>query len=102
MQAKYEGPPDEFGWLILVPPLPEVRQGAMDPFYELSQLTQRRFGVAKAARCQVTLRLRPFGKSALCHNVLYCPQEKQLNQTIRFHQLGKDIGPCLPSSHQAE
>ncbi|MHB8521953.1 MAG: DUF2330 domain-containing protein [Limisphaerales bacterium] len=43
LQAKYEGPVDEFGWLIPVPSLPKVEEGSMQPFYELSQLTQREF-----------------------------------------------------------
>jgi hypothetical protein len=45
LQVKYEGPLEEFGWLIPVPAVPTVEQGSMQPFYELSQLTQRRFGV---------------------------------------------------------
>ncbi len=44
LQVKYEGPLEEFGWLIPVPSLPKVEKGAMEPFYELSQLTQRQFG----------------------------------------------------------
>ncbi|HEV7928168.1 MAG TPA: DUF2330 domain-containing protein [Verrucomicrobiae bacterium] len=44
LQVKYEGPAEDFGWLIPVPGLPEVRKGSMECFYELSQLTQRRFG----------------------------------------------------------
>ncbi|MGA2747357.1 MAG: DUF2330 domain-containing protein [Verrucomicrobiota bacterium] len=44
LQVKYEGPAEEFGWLIPVPGLPEVRKGSMDCFYELSRLTQRSFG----------------------------------------------------------
>jgi hypothetical protein len=43
LQVKYEGPTEDFGWLIPVPGLPEVRKGSMDCFYELSRLTQRRF-----------------------------------------------------------
>jgi len=43
LQVKYEGPAEDFGWLIPVPGLPEVRKGSMDCFYELSRLTQRRF-----------------------------------------------------------
>jgi HEAT repeat protein len=43
LQVKYEGPAEEFGWLVPVPTLPEVTKGSMDPFYELSQLTQRQF-----------------------------------------------------------
>jgi hypothetical protein len=41
LQVKYEGPLEEFGWLIPVPTLPTVQKGSMQPFYELSQLTQR-------------------------------------------------------------
>jgi hypothetical protein len=44
LQVKYEGPLKEFGWLIPVPTLPSVKKGSMEPFYEVSQLTQRRFG----------------------------------------------------------
>src|SRR6266571_5889978 len=44
LQVKYEGPLDEFGWLVPVPGLPTVTKGSMRPFYELSQLTQRHFG----------------------------------------------------------
>ena len=43
LQVKYEGPVDEFGWLIPVPNLPTVQNGSMKCFYELSQYTQRRF-----------------------------------------------------------
>jgi HEAT repeat protein len=42
LQVKYEGPASEFGWLVPVPGRPEVRQGSMDCFYELSRLTQER------------------------------------------------------------
>ena len=44
LQVKYEGPLEEFGWLIPVPSLPKVEKGSMDAFYELSRLTQERFG----------------------------------------------------------
>jgi hypothetical protein len=44
LQVKYEGPLEDFGWLIPVPSLPKVKKGSMEPFYELSQLTQRKFG----------------------------------------------------------
>lgn len=47
LQVKYEGPVEEFGWLIPVPSLPKVEKGSMEPFYELSELTQRRFGPHK-------------------------------------------------------
>src|SRR5215475_12611092 len=43
LQVKYEGPAEDFGWLIPVPGQPEVRKGSMEPFYELSRLTQRHF-----------------------------------------------------------
>jgi hypothetical protein len=43
LQVKYEGPVDEFGWLIPVPNLPTVSKGSMKCFYELSQYTQRHF-----------------------------------------------------------
>src|SRR5580658_1352469 len=42
LQVKYEGPAEEFGWLVPVPALPEVKKGSMDCFYELSRLTQER------------------------------------------------------------
>lgn len=41
LQVKYEGPVDDFGWLIPVPNLPTVREGSMKCFYELSKFTQR-------------------------------------------------------------
>jgi hypothetical protein len=44
LQVKYEGPADDFGWLVPVPGLPEVRKGSMDCFYELSRLTQAHWG----------------------------------------------------------
>ena len=44
LQVKYEGPLAEFGWLIPVPSLPTVEKGSMQPFYELSELTQRQWG----------------------------------------------------------
>lgn len=43
LQVKYEGPVDQFGWLIPVPNLPTVTKGSMKCFYELSQYTQQRF-----------------------------------------------------------
>jgi HEAT repeat protein len=45
LQVKYEGAVEEFGWLIPAPSLPRVQRGSMDAFYELSQLTQRQFGL---------------------------------------------------------
>ena len=36
LQVKYEGPLEEFGWLIPVPSVPKVEQGSMEAFYELS------------------------------------------------------------------
>ena len=45
LQVKYEGPVEEFGWLIPVPSLPTVEKGSMEPFYELSRLTQREFAM---------------------------------------------------------
>jgi hypothetical protein len=41
LQVKYEGPVDEFGWLIPVPNLPTIQEGSMKCFYELSQYTQK-------------------------------------------------------------
>jgi len=43
LQVKYEGPVEEFGWLIPVPNLPTVQQGSMKCFYELSRYTQEHF-----------------------------------------------------------
>src|SRR5882762_11903808 len=43
LQVKYEGPAEDFGWLIPVPGQPDVRKGSMQPFYELSRLTQEHF-----------------------------------------------------------
>jgi len=45
LQVKYQGPLEQFGWLIPVPNLPKVEKGSMDCFYELSRLTQRHFGM---------------------------------------------------------
>ena len=41
LQVKYDGPVEEFGWLVPVPGMPKVQKGSMDCFYELSQYTQR-------------------------------------------------------------
>ena len=43
LQVKYEGPAEEFGWLVPVPNLPKVERGSMQCFYELSKLSQERF-----------------------------------------------------------
>lgn len=48
LQVKFEGPLQDFGWLIPVPSLPTVTQASMEPFYELSLLTQR-LGAARYA-----------------------------------------------------
>ncbi len=48
LQVKYEGPAEDFGWLIPVPGEPHVRKGSMEPFYELSQLTQKQFHLGDA------------------------------------------------------
>ena len=40
LQVKYEGPVNEFGWLVPVPSVPKVGKGSMGCFYELSQMTQ--------------------------------------------------------------
>lgn len=40
LQVKYEGPVEQFGWLIPVPNVPTITQGSMDCFYELSKYTQ--------------------------------------------------------------
>jgi hypothetical protein len=44
LQVKYQGPLEEFGWLIPVPALPTIVEGSMGPFYELSILTQQQSG----------------------------------------------------------
>ena len=44
LQVKYEGPVEEFGWLIPVPNLPTIQKGSMKCFYELSKYTQQNFG----------------------------------------------------------
>ncbi len=49
LQVRYEGPLNEFGWLIPVPALPDVEKGSMEPFYELSELTQRRWTPLRVA-----------------------------------------------------
>jgi HEAT repeat protein len=43
LQVKYDGPVEEFGWLIPVPGLPTVQQGSMECFNELSRFTQEHF-----------------------------------------------------------
>src|ERR1700744_4150338 len=43
LQVKYDGPVEEFGWLVPVPNLPTVKESSMDCFYELSKLTQKTF-----------------------------------------------------------
>jgi len=43
LQVKYDGPVEEFGWLIPVPNLPTVKLASMDCFYELSKYTQKKF-----------------------------------------------------------
>ncbi len=40
LQVKYDGPVEEFGWLVPVPNLPTVQKGSMRCFYELSRYTQ--------------------------------------------------------------
>jgi hypothetical protein len=41
LQVKYNGPVEEFGWLVPVPGLPTVQKGSMECFYELSRYTQQ-------------------------------------------------------------
>lgn len=41
LQVKFAGRVEDFGWLIPVPSLPTVERGTMQPFYELSRLTQQ-------------------------------------------------------------
>lgn len=43
LQVKYDGPVEEFGWLVPVPKLPTVQKGSMQCFYELSRFTQLHF-----------------------------------------------------------
>src|SRR6516162_5928493 len=40
LQVKYDGPVEEFGWLIPVPSLPTLKKGSMECFYEVSRYTQ--------------------------------------------------------------
>src|ERR1041385_7379704 len=40
LQAAYEGPGQDFGWLIAVPGPPEIRQGSIQSFFDLSRFTQ--------------------------------------------------------------
>jgi HEAT repeat protein len=40
LQVKYNGPVEQFGWLVPVPSLPTVQQGSMKSFYALSRYTQ--------------------------------------------------------------
>lgn len=40
LQVKYNGPVEQFGWLIPVPNVPTVKRASMDCFYELSKFTQ--------------------------------------------------------------
>ncbi len=41
LQVKYDGPAEDFGWLVPVPNLPTVKKGSMECFYELSKFTQK-------------------------------------------------------------
>ncbi|MEJ0090687.1 MAG: DUF2330 domain-containing protein [Limisphaerales bacterium] len=41
LQVRYDGPLEEFGWLIPVPNQPTVKKGSMECFYELSKFTQK-------------------------------------------------------------
>lgn len=50
LQVKYEGALSEFGWLVPVPTLPKIEKGSMEPFYELSPVTQTQFGDSKGGR----------------------------------------------------
>jgi HEAT repeat protein len=43
LQVKYDGPVEEFGWLVPVPNVPTIREGSMECFYELSKYTQQHF-----------------------------------------------------------
>ena len=40
LQVKYDGPVDQFGWLVPVPSKPSVQPGSMESFYALSRYTQ--------------------------------------------------------------
>jgi len=42
LQVRYEGPAEEFGWLIPVPGKPTVEKASIECFYELSLMIQRR------------------------------------------------------------
>jgi len=54
LQANYEGPAEDFGWLIPVPGLPEVRQGSMRCFNDLSRLTQEPQWLEEAADISIS------------------------------------------------
>jgi hypothetical protein len=54
LQVKYEGPVDQFGWLIPVPNLPTVQEGSMKCFYELSKFTQKQKLDAQWARAKAS------------------------------------------------
>ncbi len=43
LQVKYDGPVEEFGWLVPIPNLPTVQKSSMQCFYELSRYTQQHF-----------------------------------------------------------
>ncbi|PYK96110.1 MAG: hypothetical protein DME19_20795, partial [Verrucomicrobia bacterium] len=59
LQVKYQGPLEEFGWLIPVPGLPKVEKGSMECFYELSRLTQRHFGMHYLRRVALSAKDEP-------------------------------------------
>jgi len=40
LQVKYDGPVEQFGWLVPVPAQPAVQPGSMESFYALSRYTQ--------------------------------------------------------------
>jgi len=63
LQVKYEGPAKEFGWLVPVPGLPEVKKGSMDCFYELSALTQKALALETGLRCAVVAVTRMMTRS---------------------------------------
>ena len=64
LQVKYEGPVDEFGWLIPVPNLPTVQNGSMKCFYELSRYTQRLFERHAFERATLSQSVAPVAKMA--------------------------------------
>lgn len=49
LQARYDGPAEDFGWLVPVPGKPTVERAPIECFYELSLFYQWRTGQSKVA-----------------------------------------------------